>query len=167
MRRNSKSLCLRRLKKYPCYQENCDVPCVSSCKPFWVEVENHCYRWSTLKLNWLEAEKTCRKQGGHLASITSQAVHDNITAQFQGKQHKTMWIGGTDQEKEEVWKWTDCSLWNFEQWNQGQPDNQREAEHCLEFFRNDGRGWNDYDCTARNYFLCSQKLCPSGGTFTS
>ena len=147
------------------YQENCDAQCVSSCKPFWVEVENHCYHWSTLKLNWLESEETCRKQGGHLASIPSQAVHDNITAQFQDKEHKTMWIGGTDQEKEGVWKWTDCSLWNFTPWKRGQPDNIKNGQHCLEFFgTEEGGKWNDDDCTIGKYFLCSQKLCPPGRT---
>ena len=70
-----------------------------------------------------------------------------------------MWIGGTDTEKEGVWKWSDCSEWKFELWMQISAGNEPKQYDCVEFFR-EGIFWGDDDCTRKNYFLCSQKLCP-------
>merc|ERR1711971_1263454 len=98
------------------------------------------------------------KQGGHLASITSKATNDNVSAEFKTKPHTSMWIGGTDQEEEGVWKWSDCTPWNFEAWMKNVAVNFAEEQDCLEFFRSEGT-WNDDDCTKKNYFLCSQRIC--------
>ena len=148
------------------YRESCDAECVSSCKPYWVEIDRLCYHWNENQLSWLEAEEFCRKQGGHLASITSKATHDNISAEFETKhpEHTSMWIGGTDQEEEGVWKWSDCSPWSFEAWMKNVAVNFAEEQDCLEFFRNE-ETWNDDDCTKKNYFLCSQRICPGWHMF--
>ena len=115
-------------------------------------------------MSWVEAETACREQGGHLASINSEAINDKIWDETKTNhtEHTSMWIGGTDQEEEGVWKWTDCSPWDFEAWMEETAGNQPEKQDCLEFFR-DGGIWGDDDCTMRNYFLCSQKLCPEKG----
>ena len=70
-------------------KESCDDDCVSSCKPYWVEIDTHCYMWENFQLSWHEAEEYCRKQGGHLASITSKATNDKISAEFKTKDHET------------------------------------------------------------------------------
>merc|ERR1712192_115413 len=102
------------------YVENCDDTCVSSCKPNWTEVDSHCYLWSKIQLSWAEAETACMKEGGHLASITSKAMNDKISNETKTNHrgHTSMWIGGTDSEKEGTWTWSDCSEWKFELWMQ-------------------------------------------------
>merc|ERR1712037_579554 len=139
------------------YTENCDGECVSSCKPYWVEIQSHCYFWSKIQLNWAEAEATCRKQGGHLASITSKATNDRVSNETERshKDHKSMWIGGTDTEEEAVYRWSDCEEGKFELLTGIQP----KKYDCVEFFK-EGKFWGDNDCAEKNYFLCSQKLCP-------
>ena len=126
-----------------------------------LEVDSHCYLWSKIELNWAEAETACRKEGGHLASITSKAINDKISNETKTNHrgHTSMWIGGTDSEKEGTWKWSDCSEWKFELWMQVSEGNQPKKFDCVEFFR-EGVFWGDDDCTRKNYFLCSQKLCP-------
>jgi len=143
------------------YVENCDDTCVSSCKPNWTEVDSHCYLWSKIQLSWAEAETACMKEGGHLASITSKAMNDKISNETKTNHrgHTSMWIGGTDSEKEGTWTWSDCSEWKFELWMQVSEGNQPKKYDCVEFFR-EGVFWGDDDCTRNNYFLCSQKLCP-------
>ena len=142
-------------------KESCYDECVPSCKPYWVEIDSHCYMWENFQVSWADAEEYCRKHGGHLASITSKATNDNISALLNTKHEdlRSMWIGGTDQEEEGVWKWSDCTPWSFEAWMEETTGNRLEAQDCLEFFRY-GAIWGADDCSKGNYFLCSQKLCP-------
>ena len=49
-----------------------------NCSSGWEESDGQCYFWSKKKLVWSAAEKKCRGMGGHLASVTSQDVHDYL-----------------------------------------------------------------------------------------
>ena len=74
-------------------------------------------------MNWTEAEDFCKMKGAHLASVTSSAINDYV---LEGKARRDLihlWIGGTDAEVEDVWKWTDCSSWEFSFWDVGEPNN--------------------------------------------
>ena len=48
------------------------------CAHGWEEKDGRCYYWSKEKLFWGEAEEKCKSFGGHLASVTSQDVHDYL-----------------------------------------------------------------------------------------
>ena len=90
-------------------------------------------------MNWFEAEEACNRHGGHLASVTNQAVHNYI----KGKPIQA-WIGGTNKNEAGTWLWTDCSDWDFNSgWNWGEPNNwQGKAENCAEY-SNYGYGYMD------------------------
>ena len=61
-------------------EEGCQSgECVElKCSPGWEEMNGKCYFWSQEKLFWGAAEEKCRSFGGHLASVTSQDIHDYI-----------------------------------------------------------------------------------------
>ena len=74
-------------------------------------------------MSWTDAEDFCKEKGAHLASVTSSAINDYI---LEGKVRRNithLWVGGTDAEVEDVWKWTDCSSWEFSFWGLGEPNN--------------------------------------------
>ena len=73
--------------------------------------EKHCYRLFQHKKTWFEAEQLCNGQGGHLAAVTNQEIHNYIN----GK-NAPVWVGGTDEGTEGRWRWSDCSTWGFQQW---------------------------------------------------
>ena len=52
--------------------------CTSSCDPGWQKLGDKCYFWSQEKLFWAAAELKCRTLGGHLASVTTQEIHDYL-----------------------------------------------------------------------------------------
>ena len=136
---------------------------------------SHCYRLFREKKAWLEAEQHCNSQGGHLAAVTNQEIHNYVN----GK-NAPVWVGGTDEGTEGRWRWSDCSTWRFEQWKveifglgfvAKQPDNGPQwpapsmPEHCLQLRHKTRIGVNDdkwYDvmCSDREQFVCSKKLCP-------
>jgi len=126
---------------------------------------DHCYWFSSNQKNWGEAEKYCRTEGGHLASITDSRIDDYIRSKVNPNNPETwFWVGGTDQEHENNWRWTDGSQWEFTKWADKQPDNmftwngkRLGVEHCLQIWKT---GWNDLNCDDQIRFVCSQQICP-------
>merc|ERR1711953_529083 len=72
---------------------------------------NHCYYWSTTKRNWDDAELFCEDMGGHLAAVTSLEIHNFLMKKVDKDDKDTkrswFWIGGSDKEQEDIWKWVD------------------------------------------------------------
>ena len=123
------------------------------CEENWEENGSHCYYWSTFRMNWTAAEKFCQNKSSHLASVTSRSTSDYISKKFSRRRFH-VWIGGTDQDKEGLWKWTDLSPWNFADWEDGSPPDHNEEHNCLLQSR---WGWDDVPCHVKSWFLCSRK----------
>ena len=133
--------------------------CVEACKEGWEMKGEHCYLWSTDKKNWTAAEDFCLKERGHLASATSKATSVFFWEGMKRKGIRNVWIGGNDIEKEGTWKWPKaCYPWKATFWASGEPNNWGN-EDCMEMrIGNKGR-WNDRLCSAKNNFICSQRIC--------
>ena len=108
--------------------------CVPSCLGDWEEEGGGCYLWPTFRRTWRQADEHCMKEGGHLGSVTDMKIHNYIQSKvIIGNKNTYFWIGGTDQEEEDEWRWTDGSLWNFTMWGKEQPDNWM-TENCLQIY---------------------------------
>ena len=80
-----------------------------------------------------------------------------------------MWIGGTDQEEEGDWKWTDCNPWNFTKWHPGEPNNDKkdnpDGDNCAVISSiKTGYDWLDAPCTptphwGERHFVCTRLMC--------
>ena len=150
--------------------------CFPSCPKGWEEKEGRCFLWPDPVLSWANAEKFCNDEGGHLASVTNLEIHNYIWSKLNPKARDTFfWIGGTDQDKEGKWKWTDGSDWNFTKWATSpkkQPDNYNwlfgsGGQHCLQIYSFSAtNGWDDQDCEKERKFVCSQRLCQDSTTTT-
>ena len=138
--------------------------CIESCQENWVENGDHCYYWSTTALNWNDAEDFCRKEGGHLASVTSETTNEFVLSELNGRGNSMLWIGGTSNGTKGAWTWTeDCTPMKFTYWQENQPSNH-EGQDCLRYSGTTVLGpsklkWNDWTCSDKYHFLCSQKLC--------
>ena len=121
--------------------------------------------WNSEKKNWTDAEDFCQKEGGHLASVHSDAAVDFVLQGMARLGLDIAWLGGNDIEQEGAWQWTDCTPWDFTFWARGEPTGW-EGEDCLtQVFNFTGQGhldrkWNDWNCGGRyRGFLCSKKIC--------
>ena len=88
--------------------------CVKVCPKGWESHGDRCYLWQNDPKNWTEAEQFCKDKGAHLASVTSLNIHNYIWSKIEPT-GSSFWIGGSDQEEEGLWKWSDGSEWNFTQ----------------------------------------------------
>ena len=138
--------------------------CVENCTQPWEVNGQHCYFWSNDSKSWEEAEKTCREKGGHLASVRTNATNNYILEEWDkrnpiAKEH--FWIGGTDEEKEGVWKWIDGRTWQFTYWASDRPGGTtgiNANQNCLQYERISHK-WYDFRCKESEKFLCSRKIC--------
>ena len=88
-------------------------------------IGNLCLRFSTIPLSWLDAEKKCKAEGGHLLTMDSLAVQKSTKDTIKNrvaKKEKTFfppygddvenwWIGGTVRQVND-WRWIG-TLGNF------------------------------------------------------
>jgi len=133
---------------------------------------NHCYYWSTIRKSWRESEQECENKDGHLAAVTSLEIHNFLMKRVnKDNPHTWFWIGGSDREAENTWKWADGSPWNFTHWaneSRQQPNRAGNNHDCLQIFHKPfaTNGWNDQSCVVYRNFICSWKICSASGYTT-
>uniref|UniRef100_A0A3Q3W752 Mannose receptor, C type 1b n=1 Tax=Mola mola TaxID=94237 RepID=A0A3Q3W752_MOLML len=119
-----------------------------SCADGWtpVPLRHYCSK-VTFKMTWYEARDYCRAIGGDLLSIHSagemKAIPDNAPDPITG------------------YVWTDGSPVNFQDWQDGEPNNKNNVESCAELRiqRQESRSlWNDVHCETYNNWLCQIRL---------
>ena len=147
--------------------------CVESCEEGWEENGDHCYFWSNDKKNWTDAEDFCQTEGGHLASVISDATNYFVLEVMNRTGLGDVWIGGRQEEgrkrafveEKGAWKWVDCASWGNVFWASGEPNEAANgAEDCLSYSAYLGFKWNDMSCGKKVGFLCSKKICPGNNS---
>ena len=93
---------------------------------------------------WTEAEQWCEKNGGHLASITTENEWNNVKDLLCQLNGINTWLGAENTSGS--WKWASGEAWSttdtWYPWANGQPNCAYNAEHYLGSF---GGGFYLYD----------------------
>ncbi|KAI1887848.1 hypothetical protein AGOR_G00194730 [Albula goreensis] len=119
----------KRLKKY------CAPKCKIANDTNWYQVGCYCVKHFQGSVDFGTAETKCQKEapGGHLVSLHSEqenrAVHCIIMENSNASSSRT-WIGGLQIPSTKTYIWTDRSLWNYEVWVPGEPNEAKGQEHC-------------------------------------
>ncbi|XP_065276825.1 C-type lectin-like [Emys orbicularis] len=134
------------------------VSCPRCSLPF----QDNCYRYVHQEKNWTEAEAECQQHwpGAHLASIHSAEENNKLAHYIKGDPTKNnpVWIGLSDPQHDQTWRWSDDSSFNFRAWDKGQPNNLTGDEHCTVLFYDTGfPKWHDYPCDTKFSFICKRK----------
>uniref|UniRef100_A0A3Q2PFP2 C-type lectin domain-containing protein 161-like n=1 Tax=Fundulus heteroclitus TaxID=8078 RepID=A0A3Q2PFP2_FUNHE len=114
-----------------------------------------CYQFFRGPKKYEEAELFCQEHfsGGHLASITSQRVHQELVRLIQQRGGYTRtWVGGRRLDSH-LFIWLDGSRWSYDDWLPGEPNHTANMENCLEVLGN-GK-FNDFTCWEPQAFVCS------------
>ncbi|XP_066541661.1 C-type lectin domain family 4 member F-like [Hoplias malabaricus] len=116
----------------------------------WVFFDTSAYYISTDSKTWSESRVDCKNRGGDLVIINSKEEQEYLTRKVGSKQP---WIGLTDSESENQWKWVDGSALTTAYWRHEQPDNWNE-EDCAHMGFTENKSWNDLSCSSELQWIC-------------
>ena len=120
----------------------------------------HYYDYVPGSYTWTEARaaaKTMELYGlsGYLANITSADENDFVKTKISAD----VWIGGSDEETEGMWKWMDGpeagSTFSYANWNAGEPNNVGNEDYAQFYFNSSGfpGKWNDLSSGSKLGYL--------------
>ena len=99
----------------------------------------------------------CLEIGSELISISSEEENTFVAEQANTLTDGKWWIGLNDRDTEGEYIWENESPFDFESWNEGEPNNYDGDENCVEMYSNTGL-WNDVHCRNEQGFICSHSL---------
>uniref|UniRef100_A0A8C3AKR6 Collectin-12 n=1 Tax=Cyclopterus lumpus TaxID=8103 RepID=A0A8C3AKR6_CYCLU len=129
-----------------------------SCPAEFRKFGDSCYYFSSgpQRLNFDESNQFCTNMSSLMLIINDNEEQQFVRDAIAGKGY--FWLGLTDREEENVWKWVDGTVPVFKKWKPGQPDNwthgHEDGEDCAGLIHN--ANWNDFYCTDRIGFICER-----------
>ena len=111
------------------------------------------YKYYTNAKTWNDAESDCKKNGGHLAVITSQKSNDAVKKLIQDSTNP-VWIGGKFNTKDSCYHWNEGNLlFDYTNWNTKEDTNLNNVVQM----NKDGT-WNSSLESEQRTYVCSWNI---------
>ncbi|KAL6455525.1 hypothetical protein MHYP_G00360650 [Metynnis hypsauchen] len=125
----------------------------------WRYFSSSLYYISTETKSWSENRQDCRVRGADLVIINSREEQEFISKEFGSTE---AWIGLTDSQSEDVWKWVDDSALTTKFWFKGEPNDYGGNEDCaVTGYKGAGSErvsiWADFPCNHPVVGICEKK----------
>uniref|UniRef100_A0A7N8XYY6 Type-2 ice-structuring protein-like n=1 Tax=Mastacembelus armatus TaxID=205130 RepID=A0A7N8XYY6_9TELE len=127
---------------------------------FWSRYRNRLFHYIPRPLTWAEAERNCQSMGGNLASVHNIWEYHEIQKVIMTASHdyKQTWIGGSNAQQNNVWLWSDGTVFHYSNWCPGEPSNFRRQQHCLQMNYSAQKCWDDLECYGHRPSVCAKKV---------
>ncbi|KAM4036647.1 perlucin-like protein [Anomaloglossus baeobatrachus] len=123
----------------------------TTCPPGWKLIRANCYFFSLSNEKWERSKEICAEKNGILITFKNEIEMYSL---FKIINKNRYWLGlKRDPEDIETWLWVDGSSLTFSAWNEGEPNNDRNNEHCAEIMGG-VQLWNDLPCDQKQQFIC-------------
>ncbi|KFV05821.1 Macrophage mannose receptor 1, partial [Pterocles gutturalis] len=126
------------------------------CPRGWMAYAGHCYRIYRTPKIWKEAQSSCRKVDGELASIHNIEEYSFTVSQLGYKPDDELWIGLNDFKVEMYFEWSDGTPVVYTKWHHGEPAHTRNKADCIVMKGEDG-SWADSACETKLGYICKRK----------
>ncbi|XP_045194632.2 perlucin-like [Mercenaria mercenaria] len=141
---------------------------VSACQSGWNGYRDSCYQFNVVnKQSWSDAKNECHKVNAHLVVIETQEENDFLAAHLNGLISSTdihhdsassVWIGGSDDDTEGFWEWSDINklILEYTNWAPGEPDTGGgdHDEDCISMVGRRHFQWQDRRCSESHSYVC-------------
>ena len=117
----------------------------------------HAYKLHGETKTWTEAEAECQKEGGHLASVASEEVNEELH-RLAGDIVYGVWLGG--KQESGVLSWSDNSTWGYTNWYRDPGSRGDEYDYHVYLDGSDGTWLTTTSSKSRTAFIC-QLASPS------
>ncbi|XP_075062227.1 uncharacterized protein LOC142150929 isoform X1 [Mixophyes fleayi] len=127
-----------------------EVSC-KTCAPGWKLIRSNCYYFQSTATSWQRSVDECATRNAVLLVMTDTSEMNALLPTIASERY---WIGlKRDPEDTDTWVWTDGTPLSFSAWNEGEPNNDKNNEHCAEIL---GRVqmWNDLPCDLNRGYIC-------------
>ncbi|CAG2233707.1 unnamed protein product [Mytilus edulis] len=124
----------------------------------WHHYEDSCYLFSHEKLNWFNAQGSCRAHDARLAEVMSSKQQEFLryTASLYGNS-SGFWLGGRDDIVDGKWQWSFTkTFFVYTDWAPLEPANGLFG-NCLQMWSAHNWQWDDTDCLAEMRYVCESK----------
>ena len=135
----------------------------SACRQGWIGNGKSCYKLFTPSKTWENAKEECEKWHASLVKVESREENDFIiTKVLPTDKEENYWIGLSDSDNENDWKWTDGTRLDsdgYKNWRGPEPDNHNGNEDCVVIVRQStdpyhyGK-WSDNSCSLEKKYIC-------------
>ncbi|KAK4312213.1 hypothetical protein Pmani_016336 [Petrolisthes manimaculis] len=130
----------------------------------WFLYNDYCYKFISeseeLIQSWWDSRRMCKEIGGELASIHTTEENYWMESMIYEMTDSSLWIGG-QANIDSGYQWSDESVFDFDNWADGEPSNMQDQEACISIYTHDVGGWNDLNCGDTKGRICKR---PHGST---
>lgn len=138
---------------------HCDGESKPPCPWDWMKFGDHgheyCYIYIDTPCTWVDAERYCQFEGGHLASIHCPEAHRFLQTLTRAHSYKfpPTWIGATNAVKPCFWFWMNGYIFDYEEFYM--EENMFRPDSCLSI--NYKFKWRAMGCNETLPFICAKK----------
>ncbi|XP_072323993.1 collectin-12 [Scyliorhinus torazame] len=132
-------------------------PKPNGCPPKWKNFQDKCYYFSADGVEFEEGKNLCKNMSSNMIIINNREEQQWVRKQMNGINY--FWIGLSDTEEHNIWKWVDGTIAEYTNWRPGQPDNwelDAATEDCAGLAAS--AMWNDFFCTDLNGLICEKNI---------
>ncbi|MBQ4443692.1 MAG: leucine-rich repeat protein [Clostridia bacterium] len=112
-------------------------------------------------ITWQNAKAAAEEKKGYLASITSSKENGSLLPLIQALEI-SLWIGATDEGTAGNWRWVNGEYFEYNNWDDGEPNNSGGIEHYAQIKWGSGK-WNDNKNDAAIYGYLVEYPSTEGG----
>uniref|UniRef100_A0A671L5E1 C-type lectin domain-containing protein n=1 Tax=Sinocyclocheilus anshuiensis TaxID=1608454 RepID=A0A671L5E1_9TELE len=125
----------------------------------WIYYQFSFYYMSNVTKNWTESRRDCLNRGADLIIINNREEQNFV---MKNTVKREFWIGVTDSDVENTWKWVDGSTLTTGFWASKEPNGKRE-ENCAVTYLTEWPeliGWHDVKCNDAFRLICEKSIFP-------
>ncbi|XP_002663014.2 macrophage mannose receptor 1 [Danio rerio] len=124
------------------------------CQAGWVRYGSYCYMSAIESKTFNEAKQICEQTGANLVDVASRYENAFLISLVGLRPEKYFWIGLSNTESPESFRWSNSDKVKFTHFNVGMPEKHRG---CVAMLTGTSAGlWDVLDCNSKQKYICKK-----------